>query len=390
MSGTVAQTRDASRSPPRLVLLLGLAIFINYIDRGNLATAAPVMRGELHLSLPQIGILISAFYWTYTPMQLVSGWVAERFNASKVIAVGFALWSVATMLTGVASGFAVLLGLRLLLGLGESVYFPCSGEALCPVHGGRPTRAGKRGRGEWSRIRACVRRVRRGTDPGAIRVAPAVHRHGCAVAVVALAMAGGSGAPHHEGRRRSDAPAGPMFEEIIGRRELWGASLFHFCSNYGLYLLVSWLPTYLVQDRGLSITRMAVLGGEVYLVMGSAAFAAGWAVDRWIRSGATPNRAYKTIMVVGQSAMVLCLVGSGDRVGGSVLALLALAGGVGRWFARHLCRRSDHGGSRGGRSVDGIPELRRQLGRHTWADHHRRTRRSERATSMRHLYSPSS
>src|ERR1700751_4870741 len=101
---------DADRAMPapppgvsaRLVLLLAAAIFINYVDRGNLATAAPLLKSELNLSNTQIGVLLSAFFWTYAPLQLLAGWMAERLNVNKVLPAGLALWSVATILTGVA------------------------------------------------------------------------------------------------------------------------------------------------------------------------------------------------------------------------------------------------------------------------------------------------
>src|SRR5206468_2876695 len=113
-----------------LATLLAAAVFINYVDRGNLATAAPVLATELHFSATQIGILLSSFYWTYAVSQLGAGWLAERYPVQRVIAAGFALWSVTTILTGFASTFATLLLLRLVLGLGESVAFPCSSKLL--------------------------------------------------------------------------------------------------------------------------------------------------------------------------------------------------------------------------------------------------------------------
>jgi len=100
----------------RLVLLLAAAIFINYVDRGNLATAAPLLKTELGLSNTQIGMLLSAFFWTYAPMQLLAGWMTERLDVHRVLPVGLALWSIATLLTGLAGSFLVLLALRLLLG----------------------------------------------------------------------------------------------------------------------------------------------------------------------------------------------------------------------------------------------------------------------------------
>ena len=73
-----------------VVGLLALAIFINYVDRGNLATAAPLIKDQLHLSNTQIGLLLSAFFWTYTPGLLLSGWLAEKINPYRTLALGVA------------------------------------------------------------------------------------------------------------------------------------------------------------------------------------------------------------------------------------------------------------------------------------------------------------
>ena len=75
------------------------------------------------------------------------------------------------------------------------------------------------------------------------------------------------------------ATGGPRFRDIVGRRELWGASLSHFCGNYTLYFLVGWVPYYLVRERHFSIADMAVFGGGVYLVQAVAAFAGGREMD---------------------------------------------------------------------------------------------------------------
>src|SRR5258706_7796100 len=104
-----------------MVAMLALAIFINYVDRGNLATAGPLIKTELNLSNTEFGLLVSAFFWTYTPAQLLAGWLAQRFNTYVVMGWGLALWALATIATGLAGSLATLLALRLLLGLGESV-----------------------------------------------------------------------------------------------------------------------------------------------------------------------------------------------------------------------------------------------------------------------------
>jgi len=108
----------------RLIAVLGIAVLLNYVDRGNLATAAPLLQEELSLSGTQMGLLFSSFFWTYAPAQLLAGWLVHRFDIRIVLAAGVVLCSVATALTGLAGGFASILILRLMLGLGESVTFP--------------------------------------------------------------------------------------------------------------------------------------------------------------------------------------------------------------------------------------------------------------------------
>ena len=120
----------APASPVRVVLLLAAAVGINYVDRGNLATAAPLIQDELHLSSTQLGFLLSAFFWTYVTAMAPAGWLAERYGARRVLAGGVVIWSVATLLTGLANGLIMLLLLRLLLGLGESTAFPSASKAL--------------------------------------------------------------------------------------------------------------------------------------------------------------------------------------------------------------------------------------------------------------------
>ena len=100
---------------PTLVLLV-LAVLINYVDRGNLALAAPLLKIEWGMSASQLGVLLSAFFWTYTALQFVMGLFVDRWGANRMMALGFLAWSLATILTGAAMGFATLLVLRLLLG----------------------------------------------------------------------------------------------------------------------------------------------------------------------------------------------------------------------------------------------------------------------------------
>ena len=99
-----------------MLVLLFLSVFINYIDRSNLSIAAPFIKDELGISASQLGILLSAFFWTYSTCQILSGWLVDRFDVKWVFAAGFFLWSSATAVTGLVHSLALLTLVRVVLG----------------------------------------------------------------------------------------------------------------------------------------------------------------------------------------------------------------------------------------------------------------------------------
>src|SRR5579859_7162658 len=104
-----------------VIVLLAVSVFINYIDRGNLSIAEPMLKDELGISAAQLGFLLSAFFWTYACLHLFYGWLVDRQNVNLVFACAFLLWSAATAATGIVHTFAALFVLRLLLGMGEEI-----------------------------------------------------------------------------------------------------------------------------------------------------------------------------------------------------------------------------------------------------------------------------
>src|SRR6187200_3448539 len=124
---TIATTRNATGA---LIILLGAAVFLNYVDRGAIGIAAPVMKSDLGLSDEAYGVVFSAFFWIYAPVQLFAGWLCDRFSVYKMMAAGIILWAGSTLLMGFAGGFASLLVLRIMLGIGESISFPGSSKII--------------------------------------------------------------------------------------------------------------------------------------------------------------------------------------------------------------------------------------------------------------------
>jgi MFS family permease len=109
--------------------------------------------------------------------------------------------------------------------------------------------------------------------------------------------------------QQSTGDSQPAFSRILRRRELWGASLGHFASNYGYYFIVSWLPFYLVKSRGFSMGSMVAIASWAYLLNALSALAMGWLADRWIRAGRSPTIVYKSIMAANHIAGIACMIG---------------------------------------------------------------------------------
>ena len=284
--------------------LVAAALFINYVDRGALPTAAHLIQDELGLSPGQLGVLFSAFFWTYSILQIPIGWVAERYGAQRVLPAGLALWACATMLVGFAHSFAALLLLRLLLGIGESVGFPSAAKLLAVA------------------VPVESLAIANGFVAAGYQLGPAVG-----------AWCGGLIMVHHGWRaafwvfgglsllwllpwsrvrlpRAAARPRGsddPPLRAILRQPSLWGTALGLFSSNYVFYFVLNWLPYYVVRERGFSTAEMASLTGSAYVVSALSSIIAGWAIDRFVRSGSA-NFAYKSVMVAAHVGTVGCML----------------------------------------------------------------------------------
>ena len=293
----------------RLVLLVSVALLINYIDRGNLATAVPLIHDELGLSGTQLGVLLSVFYYSYVLAMVPAGWLGERYGAHRVLAAGVAIWSVATLLTGFATGFWTLLLLRLLLGVGESAGFPCSSQLFA------------------TQLRLGQIDMANGVMSFSYLVGPAI---GTVLGGLLMPSYGWRAVfavfgalsllwiwpllrirlqPLARATDDPSDPAMPPFSLILKQRGLWGTSLGLFASNYNFYFILAWLPDYLVRERGFSMGVMAAVAGSAYLINAISALAAGWVVAAWTRSGRSSNAFYKSLMAFSHIASLGAMIG---------------------------------------------------------------------------------
>jgi MFS family permease len=313
-----------------VIILLVFASIINYIDRSNLSIAAPVLTRELSLSPLQLGSLLSAFSWTYALLQLsgLAGWLSDRFPAGYVLLCGYLVWSVATIATGLVTGFTFLYAARLVLGVGESIAYPC-----------------------YSRIFASLPQQHRGRansfiDAGT-KIGPAAGVFAGGLLLIhlgwrALFIALGVGGllwvvpwmmviPKPQKVLTQEVPLASALE-LLKIRSAWGTFFGHFCGNYFFYFLLAWLPNYLVREESLSLREMTHLTSILFLVIAATTLISGWFSDRFIARGVSPTRVRKAAVVggllVASTLMAVAFTGNDRTISLAILFIACLGYGV--------------------------------------------------------------
>jgi MFS transporter, ACS family, D-galactonate transporter len=290
----------------RLLFLLGLSAVINYIDRSNLSIAAPLIKDEMGITAAQLGTLLSAFFWTYSLMHLVSGWLVDRFDVKWVFALGFLVWSGSTAITGVLHGFAALLAARVVLGLGEAVSLPSYGKIIC-------TYFDEQRRGFANAV--IISGLALGPALGFLIGGSLVSQFGWRPFFVVVGAAGlllllpwAAWMPQRDpAQAATPSPFSGMLA-VVRKRPAWGMWICHFALTYPLYFLLTWLPYYLTRSRGLSLNQMARVAAVVFFVFAASSAIAGKLADRWIAAGGSVTLVRKAFAVVGSIAVSIFLV----------------------------------------------------------------------------------
>lgn len=309
------------------IAMLALSAFLNYVDRGALSVAMPQMQKELRLDAENLGRLASAFFWTYALLQIPAGWLVDRLDVKRMLACGFALWSLATGLTAYAGSFAALLALRLLLGAGESIAYPAYSRVIA-------TRFAPTGQGLPNALIDAASKL--GPGLSTLLGGLAVARFGWRAFFLVMG-AGGLLWLIPWGMWRShahDAESHPIpqvsFERILRRRESLGTCLGLFALNYAWYFLIFWFPPYLVLERGFSQQQMAIVGSLPFWLLAASSLLTGWWSDRLISQGCSPTWVRKGFMCGGLMGVAGCLLFAGmpdTRVAVGVVMLAGLCMG---------------------------------------------------------------
>jgi ACS family sodium-dependent inorganic phosphate cotransporter len=297
-----------------IVVLCGLAVLISYVDRTNISVAAIRMQEQFHWTETTKGYVLSSFFIGYLAMMAASGALANRFGGRIVLGVAVLWWSVFTALTPPAASisFATLIAARIALGAGEAAVFPASINMVARwvphEHQSRATALFSTGLSIGTMISLPVTGwlVRAYGWPTPFYVFGAV---GLVWAAVWFAKVS-------EGRGIAEVSAAPRiipWNILLSSSAVWAILVAHFCSNWSLYVLLAWLPSYFKSTFNVTLANAGLLSAApwaFYFVIGNIG---GTVADRMIAGGHSRTYVRKLMQI---SALVFS---------GGFLLLLPLA-----------------------------------------------------------------
>lgn len=296
--------------------LIASGTLINYLDRTILGIAAPSLTAELGINAALMGLVFSAFSWTYAAAQVPGGAFLDRFGTRLTYALSVGFWSLFTLLHVFVGGLASLLGLRFLLGVAEAPCFPANSRVvatwfprqeralatgiytvgeyiglafLSPLlflmlahWGWRSLFAAAGGIGIlfafiwWSRYR----------DPQQSRANPQEIAH---------IVAGGA---------LLDQPATQKVDWskawlLLKQRQMLGICLGQFAGNSTLIFFLTWFPTYLAVERQMDWLKIGFFAVLPFIAASIGVLFGGWWSDRMLRQGKSPNVARKLPIILG-------------------------------------------------------------------------------------------
>lgn len=281
------------------IWLMFFAAAINFVDRGSLSVAMPQIAAEMNFSPEVQGVLLASFFWTYAATQIPMGWAVDRFDPKWIYAIAFALWSVACGLTGLAGGIVGIAAARMVLGIGESAYYATSTKMVSrlfsPVERGFP-----------SGFVECGTTF--GLAAGSVITAYLSQKYGWRIMFGVIGLSGllwlAPWLRYAPGKRTGDGGSPelmriPRKRWITINRNLVGICIGSFCYNYRWYLVMTWLPTYLVKERGMSLLGAGVLAAIPYWAYALLKPSGGYLGDTLIRRGWDASRVRKGLVAAG-------------------------------------------------------------------------------------------
>ncbi|MBC2664231.1 MFS transporter [Novosphingobium flavum] len=298
-----------------VLALLAVGVMIAYADRSSIASAIADKGFTQHFALTSVerGWIGSAFFWSYAAACIPAGWVVDRYGVKIPYAICFALWCLATAAAGVMTIFIGLVIMRLMVGATEAAVMPASYR--------------------WIRLHIPERHVgtaiaifvmgnQMGTALGAPLAAWLIVAYDWRAMFVITGLAGlvwlvpwslfvkGDMPQKSEMAAAKARAASVPFRNIIRSPVVWGGIIVNFCYSYFNFYCMTWMPSYLVEQRGLSLFNSGLYTFFSFAGIAVVNVLAGWAADRIIARGGDPVRTRKAFVVCGFIGATTVLFGA--------------------------------------------------------------------------------
>jgi MFS family permease len=285
-----------------MVVLLFVAVLINYVDRGNLSIVAVPLMKDFQLSPAAMGTLLSSFFWTYAFLQVPAGWLIDRFGLKWAYGGALLVWSLASAAVGITTNFQQVLAARLLLGVGEAAAQPAS---LAYIRRSFPE--DQQGLPTAIYLSGMMIGPAAGAMLGAVLLDHLGWRQlfiltglGALVWLAPWLLLAPNTANRSKAQREAAPQAAPIsWNGILSRPTLWGIAIGSFFYSYYWYFCLTWLPSYLVMARGFSFLKMGAYTALPLLVTAVVSMTCGRAADRVIRRTGEAVRVRKWFVSVG-------------------------------------------------------------------------------------------
>jgi MFS transporter, ACS family, D-galactonate transporter len=300
-----------------ILALVFAGIVISYVDRGNLSIATPSIMRDFRVTPATMGFLLSAFFWTYALFQIPAGAIVDRFGIRRAYTGAFFFWSIASASIALSRGTGDIIGLRMFLGLAESI------GPLASIAFIRNNFAGK-DQGLPTAIYIAGQNA--GPALGALVGSFLIDRYGwrmmfAITGLVALVWlpcwlfavpSDGTPAERLAERMANDlaAPRQWAWRTILATRTFWAMPATTFLAAYYWFFVLTWVPSYLVLSRGFSTLEMGKVVSVALFTMAVVNILAGVVVDRLAaRIGVFPARLlFSASGYLGTASILLILV----------------------------------------------------------------------------------
>ena len=313
---TIEQSRSEapalkdSRQRWWLLVLLFTAMLISYVHRSALSVAAPFISADLNLSKTEMGILLSSFFWVYAFMQMPAGWIVDRFGVRRAYSLGFIFWSLASAFTGFGVGMASLLGLRIATGAGQAITFPASSRACASWFA-------QRERGTVTGV--YLTGVRVGAALISWLGAYFLARYSWKLFFLIIGLAPliwlwpwnrflGKWETRANGSPGTQANSTSFLQSLLllRYRSVFGIFLGFFAYDYAWYVFLTWLPSYLKDERKFTTSEMGIYSATPLVAMSIIIVLAGFLSDWLVRRGRDERLVRKSFIIAGLA--IGCLI----------------------------------------------------------------------------------